>query len=170
MKLIAAFESWHLGDGNYPPLRRGQLVSHDDPESFENLGDDRYRFCATVLKVYNGEDPIVILEVNEFRFYVNAGLGVAVGSRVAGEGSLAFDHYLWVEFLDRYDAPPDLFYSLRVERIRAVDRRGRTETDLSASTEVREVEDMKDDKCSDYYLIDLNSDGLREVTIPRTFL
>ncbi|HWS53171.1 MAG TPA: hypothetical protein VN228_03560 [Pyrinomonadaceae bacterium] len=27
MNLTAIFESWHVGDGNYPPLRKGQLVN-----------------------------------------------------------------------------------------------------------------------------------------------
>ena len=27
MNLTACFESWHIGDGNSPPLSRGDLVS-----------------------------------------------------------------------------------------------------------------------------------------------
>ena len=64
MSLTAIFESWHIGDGNYPPLNEGQLVdlsfeleprkseevSLGVPESFEHLGKGEYRFCGTALK------------------------------------------------------------------------------------------------------------------------
>lgn len=34
------------------------------------------------------------------------------------DGPLLLDHYMWVEFLDRYPDPPDLFYRVRIDRIR----------------------------------------------------
>jgi hypothetical protein len=66
MELFAVFETWHLGDGNYPPLKKGQLVNLSfevDPEEltlsngdafaeFQHLRQARYQFAGTVLRVY----------------------------------------------------------------------------------------------------------------------
>ena len=111
MKLSAIFESWHIGDGNYPPLHKGQLVnlsfeveprtieeaSLNAPHSFEHLGDGEYRFCGDVIRVYGGvdRDTVVIFEAGEFRFYVmsyEAGRYVQ-DQRYCGEGTLLLDHY-----------------------------------------------------------------------------
>ena len=51
-------------------------------------------------------------------------LAIAPPSAPALAGTLLLDHYidhyLQVEYLDTYPDPPDLFYSLRVTRIRKV--------------------------------------------------
>ena len=138
MKLTAIFESWHIGDGNYPPLSKGQLVnlsfeleprdvkeaSLNAPDSFEQFGNGEYRFCGGVIKVYDGEDrdTVVIFQAENFRFYVmsyEAGSYVQ-GQRYCGEGTLLLDHYYWVEFLHEYENPPNLFYNLEVSRIKKV--------------------------------------------------
>ena len=133
MQLTAVFESWHIGDGNYPPLHRGQLVrlSFELEASnlaiapvaagarFEHRGNAEYRGVGRVLRVYRGEASIAVIEANGFRFYVNGPVAenLAAGASVEFAGTLLLDHYLWVEFLSRYSDPPDLFYNLRVTRI-----------------------------------------------------
>jgi hypothetical protein len=66
MRLTAIFENWHIGDGNYPPLHRGQLVnlsfefepttlakvSSETTKEFIQLGNAEYRFCGSVLNIY----------------------------------------------------------------------------------------------------------------------
>jgi hypothetical protein len=135
MNLTAIFESWHIGDGNYPPFDEGQLVnlsfeleprttaeiSLGVPENFEHLGKGEYRFCGTALKVYeNADDPtIAILKTGEFRFYIMSDESdrYVQGRRYCGEGTLLLDHYSWVEYLSERENPPDLFYKLKVKRI-----------------------------------------------------
>ena len=135
MNLTAVFESWHIGDGNYPPLSKGELVnlsfefeprrieevSLDVPESFEHLGKGEYRFCGTAVNVYeSSDDPaITIIETGDFRFYIMSDESnrYVQGRRYRGEGTLLLDHYSWVEYLSDRENPPDLFYQLEVKRI-----------------------------------------------------
>ena len=87
MELFAVFETWHLGDGNYPPLEAEELVNlsfeiePDELQSattaaapeFHQLEEARYRFRGSVIRVYEGGDPtnrIVIVEAGSFRFYI----------------------------------------------------------------------------------------------------
>jgi hypothetical protein len=133
MELFAVFETWHLGDGNYPPLKKGQLVNLSfefDPEEltaskgdvraeFLHLGQARYQFAGTVLRVYADHDmecPIAVIGTDDFRFYIYSELAATFrhGDVVIGRGTLLFDHYIWVEYLSEYPDPPDLFYRLRV--------------------------------------------------------
>jgi hypothetical protein len=133
MELFAVFETWHIGDGNYPPLKKDQpvnlsfefqpdelsLAESDAPSEFHHLGQAQYRFSGTVLRVYSrdgGTYPIVVIEADHFRFYMHSPLAATfnAGDIVTGRGTLLFDHYLWVEFLSTYPDPPDLFYKLRV--------------------------------------------------------
>jgi hypothetical protein len=134
MELFAVFETWHLGDGNYPPPEKGQLVnlsfevgldelarakSNAHPE-FIHLGQAQYKFTGVVLRVYGkANDSIVVLEADQFCFYMNSQLAAkfAIGDVVTGRGTLLYDHYIWVEFLSSYPDPPDLFYKLRVSEI-----------------------------------------------------
>jgi hypothetical protein len=127
MDIVAVFETWHLGDGNYPPLKRGDLVNlsfevepdelvHADstaPDRFHHRGLAEYDFTGLVLSVYGGEEyssPIVVVEAENFRFYMNSPRTVPfrASERVTGRGTLGLDHYLWVEFLSRYPDPPVL--------------------------------------------------------------
>lgn len=136
MEVFAAFETWHLGDGNYPPLGVGELVNLSfELQSDElqrpdaaallecrHLGEARYQFVGSVLRVYgdgtNG-DRIVLVEAGQFRFYIyNAKANeFSQGDLISGNGTLLFDHYIWVEFLSSYPEPPNLFYTLRVNQI-----------------------------------------------------
>ena len=136
MKLTAIFETWHIGDGNYPPLNRGQQVNLsfemcpsrtekidvDQPGSLLHLGGGTYRFSGKILRVYSQEkqDAITIIQSGDFRFYVNRDLGMNEGNQLQGEGDLFLDHFIWVEFLDRRANPPDLFYQLIVQGISRV--------------------------------------------------
>jgi hypothetical protein len=84
-----------------------------------NDGGAQYRFVGQVLRVYNDDpsDAITVIEVAGFRFYINRSFGFRAGEWVQGGGKLLLDHYIWVEFLDKYKDAPDLFYQLRVKRI-----------------------------------------------------
>jgi hypothetical protein len=140
VQLTAVFETWHLGDGNYPPLHNGQLVNlsfeflpyslskstERKISKFEQVKDAEYSFAGTVLRVY-GDAPkvkLVVVQAEEFRFYINSfpthSPVLKEGDRCEGFGRLLLDHYIWVEFLSNYKDPPDLFYSLRLISIRAV--------------------------------------------------
>jgi hypothetical protein len=136
VKLTAVFEAWHIGDGNYPPLRRGEQVNlsfeicpaaihrtdSNQDDSLIHLHGGHYEFSGTVLRTYadNPQDVVTVIRSADFRFYVNRALDLNEGDRVRGNGSLLLDHYLWVEYLAYYKDPPDLFYQLLVERIRRV--------------------------------------------------
>lgn len=199
MKLTAVFETWHIGDGNYPPFHKGMNVNLSFelmPESLRKVDrgrkqvwnqfeDAEYEFCGDVLKVYSNENRIVVLEMEGFRCYVNSfpkdNLELNEGDRVEGRGQLLLDHYIWVEYLHTYPDPPDLFYSLKVERIRAVaipeQLIRRSEKGMSypcslsppqyRTAKVREVEEMEDNGCK-FYLVDFDSAGGSEA-VRRTF-
>lgn len=136
MDLFAVFETWHLGDGNYPALKKGELVNLSfeiEPEELTNAeassserfhhgGQAEYEFTGTVLRTYGFDtdpDRVVVVEAGQFRFYISSLLstGLLVGNKVSGRGTLALDRYVWVEFLSQYPDPPDLFYNLRVAEI-----------------------------------------------------
>ena len=138
MKLTVVFEHWHLGDGNYPAFAVGdearlsfeldvlasEPAAPDAPESVRQLRDAEYEVTASVLRLYDDglNSPFPVFEAAWLRFYSpsQAVSGLAQGSRVRLRGTFALDHYLWVEFLDRYPDPPDLFYNVRVARVRRV--------------------------------------------------
>jgi hypothetical protein len=89
---------------------------------FSHLGQAEYRFTGLVLRVFREADPsdrIVVVEAHQFRFYINSpsALNLQRGDSVSGRGTLALDHYIWVEFLSSYYAPPDHFYILQVTDI-----------------------------------------------------
>ena len=199
MDLTAVFESWHVGDGTYPPLRRDQLVrlsfelqlGHpfipmtETTGELEHCGDAVYRGHGLVLRRYSESSPaIAVIEANNFRFYVHgtAAERAIPGTWVGFEGTLLLDHYAWVEFLGRYADPPDLFYNLRVTRIRRVTiperfvsrggggksyptHVGPTEFGKSEDLETMEGQDFEEE----FYVLDFNSKGLEPADIPRTF-
>ena len=201
MEIFAAFETWHLGDGNYPPLRKGQLVNlsfeiepdvltpadENAPQRFHHLGQAEYQFTGVVLRVYRDDssDRIVVIEADQFRFYISSPLteGVGHGDAVSGRGTLALDHYIWVEFLADYSDPPDLFYRLRVTDIcrvripeRFIVRSGRN---VSLPTRVKPDDYGPDDlthvECitdEEYvsFIVQLADVDVPLEPIPRTFL
>jgi hypothetical protein len=67
VKISAIFESWHISDGNCPPLKKGELVNlsfelvpkritrvaANEPETMIKIDGAEYQFCAKVLKIYD---------------------------------------------------------------------------------------------------------------------
>ena len=201
MKITALFESWHIWDGNYPPLTRGQLVrlsfelqvarltalgANAAPLMEQEDGAD-YRIVAQLVRVYGqGEDRFGVYDTGSFRFYVDhrQAASLSLGTWVELDGTLALDHYLWAEFLDQYPNPPDLFYTLRVERIRRIpipeseiarsDSGGKAMPTRIAPEEfpsVDELETMEGQTFDEeFYLIDLSSEGVAAGDVPFTFI
>jgi hypothetical protein len=206
LQLTAIFETWHIGDGNYPELEKGQLVnlsfeiepdvlstsiSADHNGTFEQIKDAEYRFEGTVLKVYDdsSSDQIIVIQAGQFRFYVNSfpkeTPALKEGDGCKGSGRLLLDHYAWVQFLSTYQAPPDLFYPLRVRRIRSVKIPemfvSRHERGMSGPTSlpheeysdaaIVEIERMgaKDGDWL-FYLVDFDDSDIGTEPIPLTFL
>ncbi|HAK93849.1 MAG TPA: hypothetical protein DCM87_02265 [Planctomycetes bacterium] len=138
MRLTVVYEHWHLGDGNYPAFTLGdevrlsfeldvtaaETVSDDTPLLFRQDRDAHYDATARVIRRYGDgiSDTFPVFDAGDFRFYSPSWCtaGLPVGAVVRLQGRLALDHYLWVEFLDRYPDPPELFYNLRVVRIRTI--------------------------------------------------
>jgi hypothetical protein len=183
VQLTAIFETWHLGDGNYPPLHKGQLVnlsfeflpyslsksSTPKASKFEQIEDAEYRFAGTVLKIY--DDPpkskVVVVQAETFRFYINSfptkSELLKEGDGCEGIGRLLFDHYIWVEFLSNYKDPPDLFYSLRLTSIRAV-------KDEYSNGDITEVDSMEESHGDwSFYLVAFDGSDVGTAKIPLTF-
>jgi hypothetical protein len=199
VQLTAVFESWHIGDGNYPPLHRGQIVrlsfelqarrlssvKGSLPPGFIHAGEARYSGVGIVLRHYATDgDEVAIIEAGSLRFYVNGPKAKELRpeGRVQFEGTLQLDHYLWVEFLGRYADPPDLFYNLRVQRIRKVGIPERfvsrhatgmsypTTVDPLEFEAVEELETMEgQDFGLEFYIIDFDDAGLEGLEVPLTF-
>src|SRR5215211_6592962 len=197
MNLTAIFEDWHIGDGNYPPLSKGQAVNLsfeiepgkaleevdlDSPERFDSLGYGEYDFCAVVIRVY---EDLSIFQSREFRFYIMSNEDqYLVGHRYSGTGTLLLDHYSWVEYVGTYENAPNLFYNLEVKRILKVSvperfvvrhengkslptRLPPSEYSLSDVEEVVTMEGQVFDE--EFYIIEFNSTGVEESIIERTF-
>lgn len=204
MQLTAVFETWHIGDGNYPPLAKQQLVSLSfEIEAevlskststgegwFEQIKDAEYRFEGRVLRVYceSSSDLIIVIQAGQFRFYVNSFPkeipALKEGDGCRGSGRLLLDHYPWVEFLSTYPNPPNLFYPLRVDKIRSVKTPEKfisrhekgaagpaslpSENYLDA--DIREIEAMESHEGDwRFYLVDFNDSNIGTAPIPRTF-
>jgi hypothetical protein len=101
-----------------------ELVSPDESVSFEHIRDAEYAITARMIRRYSDgiDSQFPVLDAGSLRFYVpsHAASKLPPNSTVRLRGTFALDHYLWVEFLDRYPDPPDLFYDVRVLRIRRV--------------------------------------------------
>ncbi len=203
MKIEAIFESWHVPDGNYPPLSVGnyvnlsfelehdalEAVAQDVPQHFTLKGNAKYEFCGSVLRKYNEseETPVLIIEAAEMRFYINSAevMGYRVGTQIKGHGTLLLDHYIWVEFLDSYKNPPNLFYNLQVKRIRKVripesfiqrNFKGKllpTRVDVNklSAEYLEELQTMLGQSFDEeFYLIEFDNEGLGHKKIQKTFL
>ena len=180
MKLTAVFEHWHLGDGNYYAFAVGdavrlsfefdidhmELALPDAPVSVEQIRDAEYAVTARVIRRYaDGIDsPFPVLDAGTLRFYVPSRLASELlpNSVVHLRGTFALDHYLWVEFLDRYADAPNLFYDVRVVRIRRVaipeSFIHKTERSMSFPTSLR-PEDYSSDGYEDVAKVEKRSDG-----------
>jgi hypothetical protein len=196
--LCVTFEEWYLGDGTYPPLHRGEKVNlsfyisatdlnlTDNNSSYlKQIRDSDYSFSAQIIRNYeNGDRQLVILDTGELKFYIEVpkrNLPLTVGQFVCGTGQILIDYYAWVENLDSYDNPPDLFYSFSVEKIRKVkipekfinrnDKAMSYPSSLAISEysidDTIEIEDMRNDtENTCFYLLDLKA--INE-SIPKTF-
>lgn len=135
--LCVIFEEWHLGDGTYPPLHRGEKVNlsfyiptndfkiADKQESyFIQIKDSDYSFCGQVIRNYKENDrQLIIVDTGTFKFYMEIPgkkLSLTVGQFICGSGPLLIDYYAWVENLRNYKNRPDLFYNFKVDKIRKV--------------------------------------------------
>jgi hypothetical protein len=204
VRLTAVFEIWHIGDGNYPPLHRNQLVNLSfqvEPHSlarlaspkqgrFDQIEDAEYSFAGTVLKVY--DDPptnrIAVVEAGDFRFYMDSFPPDAPRLKecdwIEGDGRLLLDYYIWVEFLSSYQDPPNLFYPLRVTKIRSVKIPNtfvsRTDNVASApaslshenysTATICEIEGMPNiEEDWLFYLVDFDDSDTSPARIPLTF-
>jgi hypothetical protein len=139
MNLTVVFEHWHLGDGNYPAFAIGdearlsfeldvttaETVEAELAERVDQVRDAEYEIVGRVIRHYPDgvSSTFPVLEADWLRFYCPASsiAGLAVGTKVRMRGRLALDHYQWVEFLERYPDAPDLFYGVRVSRVRQVE-------------------------------------------------
>lgn len=202
MQFSAIFESWHVGDENYPPLSKGRLVnlsfecethilehaSAGSSPRIEHLGLAECAFSARVLRVYTQSRsvPIAVLDAGDFRFYVYGATVTTFspGDLLQGEGTILLDHYIWVEFLDSYPDPPDIFFNLRVSRIRKVQiparfisrhEQGKAHPSRLgpsdfAPEDVEELETMNGQPFDEeFYIIDFDDTGLEGQHIARTF-
>jgi hypothetical protein len=170
VKISAIFESWYISDGNYPPLKKGELVnlsfelapdrlarvSASESENMIQISDAEYQFCAKVLRIY---DDLTVVEAEGFRFYIQHFLEkakhFAERDKIEGIGILSLDHYLWVEYLHRYADAPDLFYKLRIMGIHEF-------------PEHKQVESTAHSGAVDW-LVNFDSDGVSAEPIPKTF-
>ena len=94
-----------------------------EAERWFELGDAQHQFVGTVLQVYGGDEPTAVIRTESLRFFIEGEHvgGLREGMVVHGEGTLVIDYYGWVEFLHARKDPPNIFYNLRVNRIRAVE-------------------------------------------------
>ena len=127
---------------------------------------------------------IAVIQTGDFRFYVHGSSAarLELHSWIQFEGTLLLDHYLWVEFLNRYPDPPDLFYTLRVTRIRRVDIPDRfvhrSASGVSYPTSVgppdfgpiAELDTMEGQEfATEFYILDFSDYDLEHVEVPFTF-
>ena len=85
MKIKAIFENWHIGDGNYPPLSKGEKVNlcfciedyiidtfkTESEFYFNNSDKNKYDFAGTIIKMYS--DPpnsLLVINSGDFKFYI----------------------------------------------------------------------------------------------------
>jgi hypothetical protein len=198
MQLTAVFESWHIGDGNYPPLSRGDLVRlsfemevekkvtpTNDETGLVHLGGAEYNGTAVVLRGYERDHmALVVFEAGAFRFYSqsDAVRKLKAGQRVRLGGTLLLDHYSWVEYWNEYENPPNLFYTLRVSAIRKVPIPERfvsrhdkgkahpTRVALADCENVQELETMEGQPFDEeFYIIDFDDRGVANERVPLTF-
>jgi len=108
-----------------------------------------------------------------------------VGDRISGAGSLEVDYYIWVEFLEEYKEAPNLFYKMKVERLRKLVIRStppmihwrkasfseRLRGDRYTDAEIQDVTSMNEQGPEDsFYLVDLDDRHVMAGEVPKTFL
>ena len=194
MQLTAVFESWHIGDGNYPPLDVGQLVrlsfelepvdeprrTTDPRDRLQHLGEAEYEGIGQVVGSWSG---LTVLKAGDFHFYIGRALpGLPPGSRCEFRGTLLLDHFAWVENRGNLMGSPNLLVNLRVVRIRKISLPERVvaRTDQGKSFPTRvppsdygdviELDTMQDQAFDEeFYVIDFDGAGLENASVPITF-
>ncbi len=202
MHLTVGFDSGLIEDRSYPPLHVGQVVNlsfqvevtspllkADEPTGFQVANDAECVFVGEVLRIYRQptELPLAVLQAGDFLFYVEGDnvIRFDVGDRISGAGSLVIDYYIWVEFINDYENPPNLFFTMRVERLREVKIRtlppmvlwrkasmsSRLCGERYQDSDVQDVTSMEQ-RGSEFrfYLVDLDDQSLPPGEVLKTFL
>ena len=135
--LCVTFEEWHIGDGTYPPLSKGQHVNlafYIQPYEktytansnylLRPLKNSDYEFGGKIIRDYHDSDNrIIVVDTNSYLFYIeiaDTDTANLEGQFVFGKGQLLIDYYIWAEYLCNYKNAPDLFYDFKVDKIRKV--------------------------------------------------
>jgi len=202
MHITVGFDSGLIDDRSYPPLQVGQTVNLSfqveltsplektgESIDFQVAADAECVFVADVLRIYRlpTEQPLGIVQAGDFRFYIEGNdiIEFKVGDRISGAGSLVVDYYIWVEFLDKYEDAPSLFYKMKVERLRKISIRSlasmihwrrasfseRLRGERYADAQIEDVASMNEHG-SEYrlYLVNLDDRNVIEADVPKTFL
>ena len=200
MQITVVFAHWHIGDGNYPPFGVGdegrlsfelssrwvETVPEREPDGLRQLRDAEYDIVGRVIRQYDADTDsgLTVIDADGFRFYDAGGWtrDFPVGARIRLHGRLELDHFRWVENLDAYPDPPDLFYGVRVVRVREVQiperfvhRSSKTlshpstlSPDDYTAADVRDVAAVSADDGPAFSLLDLEllapGDGLQRLT------
>lgn len=122
-KLCAIFEDWFLGDGIYPPFRKGQqqqlsfmlrLLTSAQTGSrrcyFTQLQDAEYVFGGRIIRHYelHNNRQLVVIDTGSYIFYFEEPAdraGFAVGHFIEGRAQLLVDYNLYFEQIDYSGAP-----------------------------------------------------------------
>jgi hypothetical protein len=183
-KILRIYNNDFLNEGGF-------FVVSDDEEELKNSEEfttDNFNI-DDYIQQWGAENPIklVIIDINGFRFYIEYCQiqDCTVGDIVTGQGQLSLDHYAWVENLEKYQDPPDLFYTLKITEIKQVkipeNFITRDEDGVSCPTwlssekytddDMKSIENMFENH-DDYvfYILDFDSEGVENETISRTFL
>ena len=135
--LCVTFEEWYIGDGTYPPLRKGQNVNlsfyiqpyekaftNNKNLFFRKIKNSNYEFSGQIIRdYYDNDNRVIIVDVSDFRFYIeltDKQKKSLVGQYIIGQGQLLIDYYIWVENLHSYENAPDIFYNFTIDKIRKV--------------------------------------------------
>jgi len=135
--LCVTFERWHMGDGTYPPLRKGQKVNlafcvqsyemefTNVPQYvFRQLKNSDYEFSGQIVRDFQiGVLRLLLVNVKEFFFYIKiseSGLQNLEGQFLCGKGQLLIDYGIWSEYFCHYEKEIDIFYNFTVESIHEV--------------------------------------------------
>lgn len=197
MEISSIFESWLIGDGAYPMLSiddevnlsfevQFSKIKKSDNQNllFKHISFAEYKICAKVIRRYDNDgNPLFVFDARLLKFY---SLNIEIkdlkdGDFITGKGTLLFDHYIWVENLDSYNNPPNLFYNFKVNKIlkakmpeQFISRhsKGKALPTMAALLElpqsnIEEISAMKNEK---FYVIVLNSERVENKTIKKTFV
>ena len=135
--ICVTFEEWYIGDGTYPPLRKGQNVnlafyiqpyekSYTTNSNYllRPLKNSDYEFGGKIIRDFQDSDNhIIVVDTKNYRLYIEIAeteITNLEGQFVFGKGQLLIDYYIWAEHFSNYENAPDLFYNFNVDKIRKV--------------------------------------------------